>query len=394
MKLWHFVAVLVGGVVLVAGLGMMDRVNPEGVRGWVAGVDVSRNAEIPFFSHSCEVGPDMAKTDITDQWGCTFDIEFTSPAAADVTQDTHIDVWGDLAGLVEVQLHYIETFQDAGVWYNRFSVLAVVGGFGEIGDYATFVVPADGSMQSVSASLSVDAELRCTTDVDPIGADKAAATHAKEQTATDEWHIPTGQIGYATIGSATHSATLTEDSHPDSERLNLQVNLSVAEKTGDVVRLANIQFNGAKVDASELGPTALEPGVGTGTGELWVAGSGNTIRYYFEEASSASWGVGEIIHAPRHYRFAGLNIVDMNGTSIPTLEVWCPAVQVYDAAAEEWRPQKKTIADWQAAEYIDTWGYYSWDTDPPPDGAVRLLADVTFYIDADSGQAHNLDGFA
>jgi hypothetical protein len=67
---------------------------------------------------------------------------------------------------------------------------------------------------------------------------------------------------------------------------------------------------------------------------------------------------------------------------------------VYDATAEEWQPQKKTVAGWQTADYSDTWGCYSWDTDPPPDGAVRLLADVTFYIDADSGQAHNLDGFA
>ena len=385
---------------LVAGLGALERTGggERLERWWIDGPERDLGT---LYSITGSIGPDvirvdgqeianMAKTQIEDNWSCSVDIEFMSPAADKVTGNTELDVWLQLTGLLGAELHYIETFEDEGVDYNRFSLLAVVGGFGEIGEYTTFVVPADGSMQSVSATLAIDAELHCTFDADPIGVDKAGVTHAKECLLEDEWQIPEEQVGYAAIGSIEDSKVLTTNIFP-TEAFSWQANFHLPEVTGDVVRFANIRFNGAAIDASELGPTALSPG--TGTGEVWVDGTGNTVRYYFEDENEGFYGVGESTASPRHYSFGGLEIIDMDGNDIPALEVWCSAVQVYDAESGQWQLIKQSVSDWRGSEYADSWGYYSWDAGTPPDGAVRCLANVYFWIDQDSAQAHGLGGF-
>jgi hypothetical protein len=74
-----------------------------------------------------------------------------------------------------------------------------------------------------------------------------------------------------------------------------------------------------------------------------------------------------------------------------TLEIWGP-VLIYDASTSTWERQKRTLAQWQAAEDKEDYGLYSWDATPPPDGATKLEADAKFYIDADSAKAHGLRG--
>lgn len=400
--------IVLGVTLLVCGiaLGVWQRVEPDGadaVRRWV--VDGPQKPEAMVFSSGFSYSPqgaylngervDMAgaKTAITDGWGCDFDIVFMSPPPG---SGTLMEAYFTIAAKVNIDWRLAETFESGGVWYNRFAVLALVGEPGEIGDYATYVYPADGSMQRLSASAKVDAGISTSASANPIGADKANQTHAKEGTAADEWYVPEDQYGYASVGSAYHTDLLTAGIGPEIEYFIYSTNLSVPDTTGTVFAVENIAFSGAEVDASELGPVEIAPGAPYQgyPDRIWAAGSGSSISYYFTSGHTTGlwFSGGHSVLAPRMYSFTGLSVVDMDGTAYPDIEVWCPAVQVYDATAEEWQPQKKTVAEWNAATFSDSWGYYSWDADPPPDGAVRLLAAVSFGIDFESASNYYLDG--
>jgi hypothetical protein len=260
-------------------------------------------------------------------------------------------------------------------------------------------VPADDDWHDFEYSITQEATLHSRTGANPIGApEKTNQTHAKEGWAEDQWQQAEDTQISITFGSENYSWNVA-GGDPASQTLGIQTVFTFSGLYPipglDLAKLT-VAYNQAEPDFSHL-DAALSTTPATANPPR-VTGSGNELHWYVDgwpgggrEASSSL-----SMSAPRMYSFSGLSIVDMtgSGTKFADLLIHCPAVEVYNATAEEWQHVCQTLAAWQAASYTDTWGCYSWDTDPPPDGAVRLLADVTFYIDADSGQAHNLDGFA
>lgn len=413
MKLWHFVAVLVGGVVLVAGLGKMDRADPEGVREWL--IDGKQQEPEPFIyktnvfltATNCtvdgnEIPMAWAKTQLADQKLTAqgkvriFGVENmpTGPLGPGVLGFLTLS-----AGSGAIMLFPNYAYDSGGVTQYVYNGTLTDG----ITDYIfNLTVPGDGAWHEYDWYISHSMGVFTQHEAHPIGApEKAGQTHAKEGHVTEEWQDLPASTVYVGFDQYETSYVLGEMPEPSTIAMSVEATLgfdAMYSDPGIDVLEITVDYNGAEPDFSGLGDIAMPnitPLAGYTNNPPRVAGSGNTLRFYVDAWPGGCYaGWGGLIAPPRVYSFSGLAVVDMDGNAISDVEVWCPAVQVYDATAEEWQPQKKTVADWQAASYTDTWGCYSWDTDPPPDGAVRLLADVTFYIDADSGQAHNLDGFA
>lgn len=398
MKLWHFVAVLVGGVVLVAGLGKMDRADPEGVREWLIEGPQKPQPQAIHFSATLEAPGDMAITQVTafDTMTCTVQIMGLDPEVTGNYWHPLSNLVLEIGSVARCELSPMEGEVYGGAWCHKFAVGRELAD--PEAEYEIVYIPADGALHDIAVEIKLPMNLLCATEANPIGyPEKASATHAKEWTAEDTWSPMLDGTATVTAGPFTESWAVGTGNV--LRRVVISGDVQMATGNGldgesDYFRIVDLAWNAAKIDASHLNEE-----LGSSVdGSLWLTGSGTTIRCWQDDFLGGSplsaFSIGEWVEPPRVYAFTGLDVVDMDGNAISDVEVWCPAVQVYDATAEEWQPQKKTVADWQAASYTDTWGCYSWDTDPPPDGAVRLLADVTFYIDADSGQAHNLDGFA
>ena len=98
------------------------------------------------------------------------------------------------------------------------------------------------------------------------------------------------------------------------------------------------------------------------------------------------------MYAPIEYSFSRLAVRALGtGALLDDLELWFSGAQEYDATDEAWHYLKKTLSAWRAANLRPNWGIYSWDTDPPPDGALRTLPTAQFAIDRDSAKAHQLE---
>ena len=208
------VLAVVGVVGLVGGLGWDERRRGEGELGWLADKLVNgwgREAEAGIaFSDSVYVeGPamsDWCKTAMTTTWTVSFDISFMSPEPGKFTERLESVMCICFLPGVEVRLaNYGEVVEDeAGNKYNRFGYGAIVNSYGlepaYDGGYTDY--PADGGTYSLSGSVGIGTVLNKRTGDTPIGT-KTNATHAKERWAEEGWGIPTGQMGYATIGDAS-----------------------------------------------------------------------------------------------------------------------------------------------------------------------------------------------
>jgi len=98
------------------------------------------------------------------------------------------------------------------------------------------------------------------------------------------------------------------------------------------------------------------------------------------------------MYAPIEYSFSRLAVRALGtGALLDDLELWFSGAQEYDATTSQWHYLKKTLSAWRGANLRPNWGIYSWDTDPPPDGALRTLPTAQFAIDRDSAKAHQLE---
>jgi hypothetical protein len=285
----------------------------------------------------------------------------------------------DAAGTVERDgvLHYV---------YGIEMIAEAIPAIGEI------EVPADGQWHEYEWEMRFGGYVAAQCVDEPIG--EKGATHAKERVVEEQWQINEEDDLHCRFDE--FSRTIPPDApYVFSPVIALQTSLSFQSfYTGegiDELLQISVNFNQAEPDFGLL-DIDIEPRVkgGSYTGnDPHLSGSGNTLTWSLPNGWPgtcfyADWSGS--VTAPRFYKFANLDVQDMDGESLADLLVHCPAVEVYDATAEEWQHVVQSVAAWQAASYTDTWGGYSWDADPPPDGAVRLLPDVYFYIDKDSAR--------
>lgn len=396
------VLAVVGVVGLVGGLGWDERRRGEGELGWLADKLVNgwgREVEPGIaFSDSVYVeGPamsDWCKTKVTARWEASFDIAFLSPENGQMDWPVdHYWIAGGLGGVGEVRVECISSVQDEnGNWFNQVSFRACVNPAypdQETVNGATVLYPADGNVYSVSCSLGGGSDLRKRAGDTPIGT-KTNATHAKERWAEEGWGVPDGQIIYATIAGYTAQAEAVESVDPGAVGLGFQCYFHSRPLEGDLMRYESIAFNAAHIDASGLTDRPVNPNNPNGPR---VVGSGTTIRYYSPAAGSVigvshySW-----VGPPIEYSFSRLAVRALGtGALLDDLELWFSGAQEYDATDEAWHYLKKTLAAWRSANLRPNWGIYSWDTDPPPDGALRTLPTAQFAIDRDSAKAHYLE---
>jgi len=393
--------VLIICVVGVVVAGYEQRTNPERYMEFLIGENIGVTQTGAKFTDTIVIGAEMTtwgnwcKTDISDTWTATFDLTFRSPVnyVAGVGWTDYIRVYGEIPGAPPVYLLWTGQHITDGITYNDFEY--GIGG-GAPGDpIATVSYEADGSMHTLSCSISVDVALKTRHGVDPIGTDKSGDTHSKECFAEDGWFPDSSQQAYVSIGTLSWDGAATSDIDPDTAKLEFTVEILCHDVTGDIVRLENITFSEVAIDAGLLEDTELDPiqSGGSWTGEkLHVVGDGSNIRYYFEaKTESAKFEDAPWAKAPFSYAFTGLSVWDADGSLLGELEVTCPAVQI--ASGGTWSSTTKTISDWQSYAVTQDWGCYSWDADPPPDDAVKLTSDVYFYIDKDSAQSFGLEGF-
>lgn len=261
-------------------------------------------------------------------------------------------------------------------------------------------VPADDDWHDFAYSITQNAALWSRTGANPIGApEKANATHAKEVWGEDQWQQAEDTQISITFGGENYSWNVT-GGDPASQTFGIQTVYTFSDlypTPGLELAKLTVEYNQAQPDFSLLGDVALSTTPATANPPR-VTGSGNELHWYVDgwPGGGREATFSESMTAPRKYSFTGLSIVDMNGSgaAYTDLLIHCPAVEVYDATAEEWQHVCQTLAEWQAASYTDTWGKFSWDATPPPDGAVRLLAAVSCHLDLESARAHGLDGFA
>lgn len=395
------VLAVVGVVGLVGGLGWDERRRGEGELGWLADKLVNgwgREVEpgIAFSDSMYVEGPamsDWCKTKVTARWEASFNIAFLSPenGQMDWAAGHGIHTGGWISPTAEVILECISSEQDeSGKWFNVVGLRAIVNRFTEhevmVGGIR--LVPADGNMHSVSCSLGVDTDLRKRVGDTPIGT-KANATHAKERWAEEGWGVPAGQIVYATIADYTAQAESVESVDPGGVGLSVSCQWVSNAIEGDLVRFENISFNAAHIDASGLTDRPVDPSNPDGAR---VVGSGTTIRYYSPEGVAPGFSKGYAIGPPIEYSFSRLAVRALGtGVLLDDLELWFSGAQEYDATDEAWHYLKKTLAAWRSANLRPNWGIYSWDTDPPPDGALRTLPTAQFAIDRNSARAHYLE---
>jgi hypothetical protein len=224
----------------------------------------------------------------------------------------------------------------------------------------------------------------------PIGS-KSYSTHAKEMSAADQW-----------IGADDSSIHCTWE--------NLSVDVPVGGvpallQMGFVGRFdtdhwgdcgsewgafADIAFSGADVDTSAYGKHILTD---PDHPDCYAEGVGSGYVFYGPNYLAAPYTYGlftSSINAPLQYDFSGLSVADMDNDLLSDLEIWCSGVRNIDTINHiDLGPVKKTLDEWRATSLTQKYGVVSGDVNPPD-----LLPTVYFWIDKDSAQAHNLEGFA
>ena len=411
-SVWIYVALVVGAFGLVAGLGYDERARQDGEPGALERLLIGEQRPGTSYSVAISFNPEtgvwragertwrsgpMAKTQVTDYdtVTCTVQIPGILPLQS---------INGHPASYIQVTygpalIAFVrgEVTSHDGEDYYLFYVHSGEPPFGEF--FGTIEVPADGNLHDYAISLEVPVVLTTTCADDPIS-DKSAATHAKERTATDSWVFPSsGTYKVTALGitqNRSWSGTVTR-------ALNLYCSVEVwsgnpsIEGEQDYAVFANLSFNGAPVDAS-LCNEEFEPTItgGSNTPEnVWARGSGSSIRVMQDDYVGTSLSeAGVLITPPIVHSFTGLHVTDMDGADLSDLVIWFTGAQWYDATEEAWAYRGYTLAEWQALTLVPNYGLYSWDPQPPPDGALRTLATAAFYIDRDSARTHQLDGFA
>jgi hypothetical protein len=240
-----------------------------------------------------------------------------------------------------------------------------------------------------------------SASTNPIGAEKDGQTHSKECLAEDRWQDLPASTVYVGFDQYETSYVLSEMPEPSTISMSVEVTLSFDAMYPDPdigLLEITVDYNGAEPDFSGLGDIAMPnitPLAGYTSNPPRVEGSGNTLHFYVDDWPGGCYaGWGGLISPPHVYTFSGITAVDMDGTGITDLLVTCPAVQVYNSSTSTWVPVTQTTSAWNSYTAKPTWGCYSWDADPPPNGAVRTLAGVSFYITEASGKDKLLDGFA
>jgi hypothetical protein len=163
------------------------------------------------------------------------------------------------------------------------------------------------------------------------------------------------------------------------------------------INISGISFSAVNVDMSSILPRLVH--ITYPYGDCYVKGTDDSLIFYGPNfVRSGNFAVN--ISAPLQYDFSGLSVRDMDGGLLTDLEIWCNGVRNIDAVNHlDLGPAKKTLNQWQGTKFTQKYGVISiWDpinaewTDDgnPPD----LLPTVYFWIDKDSAQAHELDGFA
>ncbi len=334
-----------------------------------------------------------AATAITERWTTTFDIVVKSWSDHKLEDALVIGI-GFPAGQPGVSVTYLGTVVVDGTTYNQFQLRAgPPPGPGWPGVATTVNVAADDSVVTWAVTLWVDAVVKERTGVQPLDA-KVYPTCAKERAAQDAWGTAEGQEWYASIGPISATSTTDATLEPSAGVLSIGVVFSLGKVTGDAWRIDSITIEDAPIDASQLDEEITPYSTGGSYTDVKprVYGSGASIICNFPavtETAAFSWG-GDIT-APHVYTFTGLGVWYMDGTLIGSLLVTCPAVQIYTAG--EWVAVTQSVTAWRAYTAIPDYGIYSWDAEPPPEGALRVLPTVHFYIDRDSGRAHLLEGF-
>jgi len=341
-------------------------------------------------------GPMAAKTQVADHFGVSATLRFlcsstAHPPGAMVHNRAAMDF--GLGSLIGVGIEAYPEWHDGRLMMRigSYDPDFPFGGLYELDDaFHNFVV-----------TLSGDATVVSEVSEHPIG-DKEGVTHAKEMKGKDYWVVAEGQTASATVvteqGTYSRNIVVSETSGPGSTSLYVAFHCEghYSHDTGDYLRMENISYTEVGIDASRL-DEELEPtwAGGSWTGvKMRMIGAGSTIGMYSPGLiESADFDWSGTIQAPREYSFSGLHVRDMDGSDLSDLVICCPAVQVYDAASSSWQTVCQTLSEWQAADYKQDYGVYSWDATPPPDGARRLLPDVAFYIDRASARSHKLEGF-
>jgi len=336
-------------------------------------------------------GPMAAKTQIPGHFGASATLRFLCSSTADGYTGCgggagvylHLDNYG-IGPQLWPEIHNGKLMVHARGWHET----PLIDEWYELDD----------AFHDWEVTIDVDATVEESVSEHPIG-EKTGVTHAKEMRGKDEWVMEEEQT--VTVRVVTEQGAYQYTCTPDTP-INISALLTVtlvsgghySATAGDHVRAEDVTWTECPIDASRL-HKVLNP---TCTGESWlgtkmeVIGSGSTIRLYApDELHTAGFAWQGRIHAPREYSFSGLHVRDMDGADLNDLEIYCTGVQEYTDGA--WATVKHTLAEWQSLTVRPTWGIYSWDEDPPPDGACRLLPDVAFYIDRASARSHKLEGF-
>lgn len=396
--------IVLGVTLLVCGvaLGVWQRVEPDGaddLRRWV--VEGPEQPEPVIYKTTIFLDPNgtstcngravdvaWAKTALASQQfetGGTLRVYCPEAPTGAWSRHSLNDLWisiGDISIVATVQDNEVI----GGVTNYKWSGYITDGSMDDV--LFSIYAPADDDWHEFDWYIRHTAAVYSRTGANPIGApEKSNQTHAKEGWAEDQWQVSPGSTVYVGFGGTTGDWEVTPGD-PASTALGVTAVVKFSDfnpTPGLSIAQLTVEYNQAQPDFSGLGVVELVATPSTENNPL-LEGSGNTLHWYVDgwpgggrEASSS-----QSMMPPRFYAFAGLAVVDMDDNPYPNVEVWCPAVQVYDETEEAWLPQKKTIAQWNAFTATPTWGIYSWDADPPPDGAVRVLADVYFYIDRDS----------
>jgi len=248
--------------------------------------------------------------------------------------------------------------------------------------FVKHVATASGEL-NLAISWTLDgATLQMTPASTPIG--EKPATHAKEQTLTDEWYHDgsTATItvdGFSTVvtysGLVPASLAFSGTFDPDEW----------GDLGGYVVSLENVKFGGVVSDLSSITRTiwygSEESGTylyyeGTEGGTLGLGGTNILYNYCSCDAGS--------INAPLIYDFRNVEAKWLSGTLVDTLIVTNEFIRLLNNNGEDCGPWKGTLAALhdmgQIVQKHHIWSGDSWDAD--------LVATGSIYADYDSMRAH------
>lgn len=408
------VLAVVGVVGLVAGLGYDERARQDGEPGLLERALVGEATPTTSYTIAVSFDPDtgvwragerswrgepMAKTQVTtaDTLTCTVRIMGVDPPQIDGAGLPMQLLWINLDQVAHIEFSACGGHWVGDTWYYDVAIGR------ELADpeqpYELVSFPADGELHDYSVSIHMPMTLTTVRADEPIG-DKAFATHAKERVATDAW---SSVAGIASVSAGPFSEQWEVGGGTVSRGITVTSEVAVWSGNGhfegemDLFRIDDIALNGAAIDASLLDVAGVPYWTG-GSYEQdprWK-GEGSDIRCMQEDyIGTASWHMPNLaVTPPIVHSFSGLHVTDMDGADLSDLVIWFTGAQWYNANTEAWEYRGYTLAEWQALTLVPNYGLYSWDPQPPPDGALRTLATAGFYIDRDSARTHQLDGFA